>query len=264
MGLMRLGFGYGQLFSPSDFLNPRNPLFPDARPRAILGAALSAYPEDTVKLLTFTATPRNPFSADGKGFLWGISGDKHWDWASIQILYGFESPREGSDFGVHHTGFSLKADMAVGFTVDLLYRYNHETRDGPEGLALSAGIDYSFFDGNFSVLAEYLYSGAASSTAKNDENQSGFLNRHYLCGAFLYRFTDYTQLNLTVLCGLDDVSFSPALSLDHDLFQGITLSLTGRIPLDRDAFTGNGRHGELGPQMTGAAGIVTAKIRVRF
>jgi hypothetical protein len=263
-GLMRLGFGYGRIFSPSDFLNPRNPLFPDARPRAVLGAAVSAYPEDTIKLLAFTAAPHNPFNADGKGFLFGISGEKHGDWASIQALYSFESPQETSAYGVHRAGLSFKADVEVGVTLDLLYRYNREAYTGPEGLSLSTGVDYSFFDGAFSMLFEYLYTGAASSTAKNDENPAGFSNRNYLCGTFLYRFTDYTQLNLTLLFGLDDVSFSPVLTLDHDLFQGVTLSLSGRFPLDRDAVTGNGLRGELGPRMTGAVSLVTAKIRLRF
>ncbi|MFP3089041.1 hypothetical protein LQZ21_01800 [Treponema sp. TIM-1] len=263
-GLMRLGFGFGQVFSPSDFLNPRNPLFPDARPRAVLGAALSVYPEDTIKLLTFTTTPKNPFNAHGKGFLMGISGDKHWDRASIQVLYSFESPQDTSEYGIHRTGLSLKADMELGFIVDLLYRYNHEVRTGIDGLSISSGFDYSFFNGNFYVLTEYLYNGAASSTAQSTENQTGFSNRNYLCGTFLYHFSDYTQINLTVLCSLDDISFSPSLTLDHDLFQGITLSLTGRVPLDRDAFTGNGLRGELGPQISGTNGLVTAKVRLRF
>ena len=40
-GLLRLPFGYGQVWGPSDFLNPKNPLLPDARPRAVLGGGLS-------------------------------------------------------------------------------------------------------------------------------------------------------------------------------------------------------------------------------
>ncbi|MDR2759065.1 MAG: hypothetical protein LBB78_06775 [Spirochaetaceae bacterium] len=263
-GLMRLGFGFGQVFSPSDFLNLRNPLFPDARPRAVLGAAASVYPEDTIKLLAFTTAPKNPFNANGKGFLMGISGDKHWDLASVQVLYSFESPQNTSEYGIHRAGLSFKADMELGFIVDLLYRYNHEAHTDIDGLSLSTGFDYSFFNGNFYVLTEYLYSGAASSTAKSIENQTGFSNRNYLCSTFLYRFSDYTQINLTILLGLDDISFSPSLTLDHDLSQGITLSLTGRVPLDRDVFTGNGLRGELGPQMTGTNGLVTAKVRLRF
>jgi hypothetical protein len=264
MGLMRLGFGFGQFFGPSDFLNPRNPLFPDARPRAALGTAISVYPEDTLKFLAFTITPKNPFNADGKGFLMGISGDKHWDRASVQVLYSFEAPQETGEYGIHRTGLSLKADVELGVTADLLYGYNHQVRTGIEGLSVSIGFDYSFFDGKFYILTEYLYNGAASSTAKSSINQTGFLNRNYLCGTFLYHLNDYTQINLTVLLGLDDISFSPSFTLEHDLFQGITLSLTGRVPLDRDTFTGNGRRGELGPQMTGANGLVTARVRLRF
>ena len=36
-GLLRMNFGYGQVWGPSDFLNPRNPLAYNARPRGVLG-----------------------------------------------------------------------------------------------------------------------------------------------------------------------------------------------------------------------------------
>ncbi|MDR3337863.1 MAG: hypothetical protein LBT16_11750 [Treponema sp.] len=89
MGLMRLAFGYGQAFGLSDFLNPRNPLFPDARPRGILDAAFSAYPVDTMKLLTFATAPKDPFNSGGEGSLFGISGEQHWDKASLQLLTAY-------------------------------------------------------------------------------------------------------------------------------------------------------------------------------
>lgn len=54
-GLMRLAFGYGNVFSPSDFFNPKNPLYPDARPRAILGGLFSFYPDDDSTLRAFAA-----------------------------------------------------------------------------------------------------------------------------------------------------------------------------------------------------------------
>jgi hypothetical protein len=237
-GLMRIGFGFGQAFSPSDFLNPRNPLFPDARPRAVLGAAFSAYPQDDLKLLAFTVTPKSPLDSAGGGFIAGVSADKHGDRASVQFLYAYESPREGSPTGIHRSGLSLKADLELGFVADLLYTYNPEAGLGIGGLSADAGFDYSFGDGKFYVLAEYLYSGSASSTAQSAENVLGLSTRHNICGTILYHINDYTQINLTCLFGPEDVSVTPVLTLDHDLFQGVTLTLSCQAALDKEEFNG--------------------------
>ncbi|MDR0690128.1 MAG: hypothetical protein LBG08_07710 [Spirochaetaceae bacterium] len=247
IGLLRLGFGYGQAFSPSDFLNPRNLLFPDARPRAVLGAALSAYPQDTLKILAFTVAPQNPLDSDGGGFIAGTSADKHWDRASVQFLYAYEAPRDGSPAGIHRAGLSLKADLELGFATDLLYTYDREAGAGIGGLSADAGFDYSFLDGDFYVLAEYLYSGSAA--ARNAETAPGFSSRHNLCGTVLYHINDYTQVNLTCLFGLEDVSFTPVITLDHDLLQGVTLTLSGQAALDKEEFNGFS---------------TAAKVRIRF
>jgi hypothetical protein len=66
-GLMRMAYGYGLVFSPMDFLNPRNPLNPDARPRAVLGADLAFFPAGNMKLQGFTAAARDPFAPSGSG-----------------------------------------------------------------------------------------------------------------------------------------------------------------------------------------------------
>lgn len=238
IGLLRLGFGYGQAFSPSDFLNPRDPRFPDARPRAVLGAALSAYPQDTLKILAFTVAPQNPLDPGGGGFIAGTSIDKHGDRASVQFLYAYEVPRDGSPAGVHRSGLSLKADLELGFAADLLYTYNPEAGAGIGGLSADAGFDYSFLDGDFYVLAEYLYSGSGPAAARNAENAPAFSSRHNLCGTVLYHINDYTQVNLTCLFGLEDVSFTPAVTLDHDLIQGVTLTLSGQASLDKEELKG--------------------------
>jgi hypothetical protein len=263
-GLMRLAFGYGQIFAPSDFLNPRNPLFPDARPRGILGSAFSFYPTDTLKLLTFASAPKNPFNSGGDGSLFGISGDHHWDKASLQLLYSFETPRTGSVYGIHRGGFSLKADLELGFVADMLYTYNHEISPGIDGLSVSIGFDYSFFKGDVYVIAEYLYSGSASATTASSENIFGFSKQNYLYGMALYRFNDYTNLSLACIAGLDDISFSPILGLEHELFQGMTLTVQGQIPLDWKTFTNSGEQGELGSEHTGQKFSLTVKIRLRF
>ena len=261
-GLLRLPFGYGQVWGPSDFLNPKNPLYPDARPRAVLGGGLSWYPVDSLKLLGFGAAPRDPFEQSGAGGLAGLSMDKHWDAASLQALYAFESPRDFSKYGIHRFGMSVKADVEVGLLADMLYTYNHEAETRHEGLSFSAGVDYSFFEGKLIALAEYLYSGEQSSTALG---YGGSLsNRHYLYTGLTFLINDYTQTGLALISGIDDVSFTPILSADHELFQGCNLILSSQIPLDRDLFADNGEQGELGPHSQRSYFNFNAKIRLRF
>lgn len=263
-GLIRLAFGYGQVWGSSDFLNPRSPLFPDARKRAVLGMAFSAYPSDTARLRGFGSAPKNPLSAGGKGAVFGCSGDQHWDRLSLQGLYAFEVPREESTWGIHRAGLSLKLEAEAGFMADMLYTYDRKANPGMDGLSAGGGFDYSFFKGRFYWLTEYLFNGVHSDTAKSPENADGLSKRHYLYSMILYRLTDYTNLSLACTAGLTDCSFSPVLTAEHELFQGFVLSLSGRVPLDRDLFAKNGKTGELGPKQTGTRAVINFLARLRF
>jgi hypothetical protein len=261
LGLMRLAFGYGQVFGPSDFLNPRNPLFPDARPRAVLGTAASFYPADTAKILAFAAAPQNALGSDGGGLRFGVSADKHGDKASVQLLYAAETPQEGSRYGIHRAGFSVKADVEVGLAVDALYTVNPEHEAGVSGLSASGGFDYSFLEGKLYVLAEYLYNGEQSATVRSTVNPTGFAGEQYLYGLGRYSLSDYTSASLACIAALSDGSFAPVIGFDHDISQGVSLSLTGQIPLDKTVF-GGADAGELGPGRSRFVG--TAKVRIRF
>jgi hypothetical protein len=170
----------------------------------------------------------------------------------LQALYSFESPRgtntggqPSANRGIHRSGLSIKADLEIGLVMDALYSYNHEAQTELDGLSFSAGIDYSFFDGNLIVLAEYLYNGLASSTSTR--GGGNFSNEHYLYTGFTWLFDDFTNAGLALISGFSDISFTPIVTFSRELFQGATLSLTAQIPLDRDLFTGNGNRGELGP-----------------
>ena len=136
--------------------------------------------------------------------------------------------------------------------MDTLYTYNHETmRDFDEwteifdGLSFSIGADYSFLGGDIIILAEYLYNGKKSATAL--KYGGSFSNSRYLYTGFTFRFSDYTNMSAALISCFDDVSFTPVISLNHDLFQGAALTITAQMPLDRDLFYGNGKRGELGP-----------------
>jgi hypothetical protein len=225
-GLFRLPFGYGQVWGPSDFLNPRNPLKPDARPRGILGTAITWYPIDELKLLAFYAAPRDALSNEGKGSLVGLSMDQHWNKVSVQGLYSYETPNTGSDLGIHRIGLSVKADMEAGFVIDALYTYNHEDGTGLDGLSISAGVDYSFFEGNVIAIVEYLYNGEKSATAFDlKKNMFGSINKHNLYTGLTWRFNDFTNLSTAAIFSFDDYSVTPVLTFNHDLFQGAVLTI---------------------------------------
>jgi hypothetical protein len=261
-GLMRLPFGYSQVWGSSDFLNPKNPLKPDARPRGILSAAFSWFPIDELKLLVFFSAPRDPFSADGGGSLAGISLDRHYDKLSIQSLYSFETPNTGSESGLHRIGLSIKADFKAALIFDALYTYNQEAQTAHNGLSFSFGADYSFFEGKLIALAEYLFNGGASSTALG--YGGSFINTNYLYTGFTIVINDFTNLNIALISGLDDISFTPIISFSHDLFQGAALTITAQAPMDRDLFTGDGNKGELGPLRLGSYFNCSVRLRLRF
>ncbi|MDR2786383.1 MAG: hypothetical protein LBB83_10770 [Treponema sp.] len=285
-GLMRLAFGYGQVWGSSDFLNPRNPLLPNARPRAVLGAAFMAYPLDDAKLQLFGAAPKNPLDSGGGGVIFGLSAENHWERISAQFLYAYETPREdypavtglaaagdspdgpdgnnGGEYGVHRWGLSLKADVELGLVADALFTWNPGRDISIEGLSAGAGFDYSFADGKCYVLLEYLFNGLESSTSKTAKPLMGFSNRNYLYALFRYSINDYSSVNLGCIASFDDVSFTPTAGFDYELFQGMNLTLTVQAPLDRDSFSGDGSQGELGPAKSGAYVNVNTLLRLRF
>jgi hypothetical protein len=237
IGLMRMAFGYGQVFGPMDFLNPKNPLTPDARPRAVLGGALHVYPGGTAKFSLFEAAPKEPLTGNGEGFRIGLSGENHWDKASIQGLYVFKTPGGDYNAGIHRAGLSIKADIALGLTADILYTYDYNRGFDIDGLSASAGFDYSFFDGRFYLLAEYLYNGAKSVTSQSDMNSDpprGYKNRQYLYTTLLYRWNDYTNTGLGLFFDIENLSFIPIVTAEHDIFQGLTLNLTVQTPINSE------------------------------
>jgi hypothetical protein len=234
LGLMRLAFGYGNVFAPSDFLNPRNPLSPNARARGRLGAAFSAYPTDDSRLHLFAAAPQDAFLSDGAAYLFGVSFDQHWRGASVQALYVFEMPDGGKESGVHRAGLSTKADVLVGLVADALYVSNPagKASSGLDGLSASAGFDYSFFSGDLYLLAEYLFNGATSITA-DPALQYGTHNLYVL---LRYGFNDFTSATIACMAVVEEGSFTPLFTVEHEVFQGFSLSLQGQLAIERKRY----------------------------
>ena len=271
-GLLRMNFGYGQVWGSSDFLNPRNPLAVNARPRGVLGLNASFYPVDSLKLMGFVAGPKNPLKSGGGGFMPGLSLDQHWDRASLQFLYAFETPVAGFEWGLHRFGLSLKADLELGLVADAIYTLDGAGNNGIDSLSAGAGFDYNFLGGDLYILFEYLFNGLSSATTPGFGGN--WVNRHYLYGTALYRFNDYVNVSLSAFFCFDDLSLSPFVTFNYEVFQGFSLSLTARVCLDQKDFGGS-RAGELGPVPPrfdkngdpinmGARVIVNAGARLRF
>jgi len=261
-GLTRIPFGHGLVWRPTDFLNPVNPLVTNARPRAVLGAELSWWPTFELKVVGFGAAPRDPFSRQGGGGHVGMTVEREWNRVVAKALYAFESPRGGAGMGIHRAGLSIQADLELGLVLDVLYSYNHERETRLDGLALSFGFDYSLFRGNLIVMAEYLFSGSSSSTSLAGGGH--FSNEHYLYTGFTWIFNDFTNAGIALISGLSDLSFTPIATFSREIFQGATLTLTAQAPLDRDLFSGDGNHGELGPASQGRHFDFSAMLRLRF
>ena len=294
-GLMRLAFGFGQAFRPTDFLAPPNPLLPDARPRGVLGATAMAYPRDGWKAGAFSVAPADPAERDGDGLVAGVSADYHADRASLQVLYAAEAASRP----VHRFGLSVKAEAGAAVVLDALYVLDGEAaatgrwydRDWTafRGLEASLGADYSVLDGKLYLLAQYLYHGGGALDPGDDldglyESGAGAwsdaapaarklrqdipiaeLNRrNYLYATASYRWNDYTSTALSCVASLDDLSFSPLASVEHQPFQGMTLAFSLRVPLDGRALTGSGDYGELGPTHTGALFQAVASAKLKF
>jgi hypothetical protein len=265
LGLLRIPFGYDQVFGPADFLNPRNPLTPDARLRAVLGGTLDWYIDDEARLFAFGAGPQNPLST-GDGWRVGIGGERHWDWISLQGLYSYQTPVSGSPgytpYGLHRTGLSVKADVEVGLNLELLYTYDYDVKTRLEGLSAAFGIDYSF--SGFVLMLEYLYNGGASSTAVSALNPAGRQQEHYLYGLAQYLLDDFTTFGAGFLLALEDASASAFVTADWEPLQGLSLSLLALFPLDSEGFTGTGTPGELGPTASGAWANITTAAKLKF
>ena len=227
-GLLRIPFGYGLVWGPMDFLNPHNPIEPEARLRGVLGGFASYFPEQLpdMKFLVFAAAPQNPFSEKGNGARFGLSWDNHWQKASAQLLYCFESPSSSAvaeyAFGLHRVGLSFKADLEIGLVAELLYTINPDSLAGTDGLAASAGVDYSFFDGKLYVLAEYLYLGNAES--------------HGLYAAGTWKLSDFSSITLGCSALLQVFSCTAIASWQYEFIQGMVLSVRVIAPFDKDSF----------------------------
>ncbi|MCX7788170.1 MAG: hypothetical protein N2442_10795, partial [Spirochaetes bacterium] len=295
-GLLRIPFGFGQAFRPTDFLNPPNPLNPDARPRGVLGTVYTLYPTDSIIFRVYASLGKDPKQTDVAGASAGISGELHVPSSSIQGMYVFQAPEAGEQRPNHRMGLSFKWDGDVALTLDALYtlwgdslatnQWYDRSWHPALGLQAAAGLDASL--GSFIFLLQYFYNGGGplnpkDSLAKLYEPSMGdwkslppnqrivrsdvpigdWNRRNYLHSSLLYKVDDYTRFTLSSTMNLDDGSFVPAISFEHEPFQGFSLQGTLRVFLDSHVW-GLGPAGELGPLHTGKRADCTVKGRIRL
>jgi hypothetical protein len=299
-GLLRLAFGFGQAWSPSDFLVSRSPLNPDARPRGSLALAASAYPGGDWKAEAFVVAGGEASAPSGEGTIAGLALEGHGPRGSAQLLYAIEGRAPGPASALHRLGLSLKLEAGAGIVLDALYsldgdwlrtgRYYDRSWEALDGLEASLGADYSLLKGDLYLMGQYLYRGGsalapgdgldklysrdaswsdyapASRAALLDPGLPlGELNRRdYLYAMASYRIDDYDTATLSCAACLDDLSFVPALALEREPFQGLSLRLEGRLPLDASVFSRAGRRGELGPINSGLRCELSARARLKF
>jgi hypothetical protein len=260
-GLMPLHFGYGQVFAPSDFLIRKNPAVLDARPQGILGAAAYQYPSDAVKLTEFAVFPEG---SGWEGHHFGAAFEAHTARASFQAVYAYKTGTASSSYAddVHFFGGSAKIEAGIGLLADGLYRI--DGADGIfdlfdiEGLALSAGADYTF--GKLYVLAECLFNGNRSASHRSAGGM--FAGRAFVGVTARYTVSDLTSIAAQGLWSVGDGSLLPSLVFSHDLAQGFTLTLSAQVPLDLGP--ADDTLGELGPETAGKRFSLMAGLRLRI
>lgn len=287
-GLLRIPLGYGLAWRPLDFLAPPNPLVPNARPRGVLGAVVSFYPSETARIKAFLAAGADPLETGGDGTILGAAADVHGNRASLLGLYAFQAPSSGHSRGLHRAGVSAKLEAGAGIVLEALYEYDPDNAPGWGGLQAALGLDYSFLEGDLYVLGQYLYNGPGS-LAPGDELGDLYASvdpwyetdpserlpapgmtigeqnrRNYLYASLAYRWGDYTRSTLSCAVSPDDLSFSPDLTLEHEPFQGMSVSLSCRAYLDPRSLSGTGRYGELGPANTGRYASLGLRARLKF
>ena len=298
-GLLRLPFGYGQAFRPTDILNAANPLYPDARLAGVLGGIVSWYAGEETRLAAFGSDrvaddafgsfgAASPFSGRGSRPIGGLMFETHSPRYSAQVLAAVRPGESSGDSPEFRAGASLKVEAGVGLVADALFFADGSLSPAANGdrswVKAAIGADYSFFDGKLYALAQYYYNGAGVLSADDSLSDlygtdgwadlpaaarvpaggyADYYRRQYLFARALWKVSDYTRAGLGALCSLEDGSFSPTLDIEHDLTRGVTISAEGRAYLDAHDLAGRWR-GELGSANVFRAGSLSGKATVRF
>ncbi|HBI36902.1 MAG: hypothetical protein A2015_07605 [Spirochaetes bacterium GWF1_31_7] len=314
MGLIRLSRGFGYAFSPNDYFNPKNPYNQKARPEGKLAAQMTLYPKDMWKIQLFTVAPDNPLESRGWGITTGAStmfsvSRFNFEFSYSLLLPEIEYDKDPKDFGLpettrndfsHIAGFSMKADIEIGFFIDAIYVFDHKvfktgvmngrTFNGYEGLQAAIGIDYTLPGGKVYLLTEYLFYGPAALTFGESLNElySGstswdelspvkraslidterkigtFLRHNYIFNMIRGKINDYLSISGSLMFGADDLSAVGMISADIEPVQAFTINVGFTSFIDKRLFGDLYEKGELGYSNTGMYNSVSVSTKIRF
>lgn len=314
MGLMRLARGFGYAFSPTDYFNPKNPYNQKGRPEGKLAMQTVFYPGDMWKITAFAVAPDNPLESEGWGVTTGFSTMFNLGKFNFEFSYSFLLPEIAyekdpvklglpetarNDFS-HIAGFSMKADIEIGFFIDAVYRFEHKAfrtgkfynRDfkGYDGLEAALGIDYTLPGGKVYLLTEYLFYGPAALTwgeslddlYSDNENwykkslmnrallldtsrkTGNFLRHNYLFNMIRVQINDYVGITGSAMLGLDDISAVTSVNAEIAPVQALSIGIGYSNFIDRSLFHKEFEKGELGSKNTGVYNMISITSRIRF
>ena len=199
---------------------------------------------------------------------------------------------------VQIAGFSMKADVEVGLTLDMIYRFDHKVmrsgqfydRDyrGWDGLEASIGIDYTFAGGDVYFLAEYMFYGPGAldfgesldalykvdgweklPIAKRGINErksiGNFLRHNYLFAMVSGRVNDYLSVAGSTMINLEDGSWILTPFIEVEPFQAFTIRVELASYYDLYMFSGGKlAAGEFGPSNIGTSNTLNVVATLKF
>ena len=244
IGLQRIPLGIGQIWSPTDIVNPLNPL--SLEPSERLGVCGAEYTYE----LSFLAQFKAFFTLDDNSHRKDLgcrlkANYKGWDIAVSTIknstiqLTGLELEREFFD-----TGIEVRSELA---------RIDDDTLDKPYNKGI-VGFAYCFPNSTYLVF-EYLYNGYSNedgktytdgnldeygsdqtdgnldegSSAQNDRNAQEQLSDNYLGTTLSYDITPLIILSTSIISNLDDRSFFTGFSCQWNIFENTDLDIGTHI-----------------------------------
>jgi hypothetical protein len=147
---------------------------------------------------------------------------------------GFVYNRKGFDTNV--AGIYLKGDLEVGVNFSYAYHFNdYLTNSFAE---ISAGLDYSFFDGKLITALTYYYDERGATSTNNylpyGFDDVYFTARNYLFGDITYTYDEFLSFELYLFWNLEDLSGIIAPSVKYTLADGLYLTVL------LEYITGNG------------------------
>jgi len=130
--------------------------------------------------------------------------------------------------GAFSVAADLKADLVLGLWAELAYS-RRPGEPSPDGLALTAGADWSFLGGKLALAAEYHFDSSGAAPGETPAPGSAWPGRHYAFTMASLRTGDFTSLSLNAVLDIESALAGGMVALAVDVAQGSSLELAARI-----------------------------------